>query len=183
MELIINDTNILIDLANMGLASYCRAMQITFHTTDAVIFDVRKSRQFEAIAPLLSSCTLVENHFVGDANIQFGLFCMQYHTFARLTPADCSVMMLAEQKKCRLLTSDPKLLAHARQRGIETSDLLWLTDRMVTDGIVPPLKMIDCLNELLRTNTKVSRELIIERIDAYIRDNYKHLITTNNIEL
>lgn len=170
-ELVVNDTNILIDLADIGLASYCRDMNITFHTTNVVIRELNNARQRAAIEPLLTDGTLVENIFDGEDTIDFVLLYQDYHQISNLTPADCSVMKLAEMLQCRLLTNDQKLRRYASQRGIVVNGLLWLTDRMVVDGIVTPLQMANSLQELIRINPSAPRELIMERIDAYIRDN------------
>lgn len=37
MEIVINDTNILIDLFNAGLLGYCRQLDIEFRTLDVII--------------------------------------------------------------------------------------------------------------------------------------------------
>lgn len=182
MELIVDDTNILIDLANIGLTDFCRGMNITFHTTDLVIIELRNSLQLEAISPLIADGTLVENHFEGPEAIELVMLYQEYEQTSNLTPADCSVMKLAEKLQCRLLTNDQKLLRIARNRGIETNGLLWLTDRMVADGIVPPLQMANCLQLLLRTNMSAPRELIMQRMDEYIRD-FNNNNNLNDFEL
>lgn len=183
MELIVDDTNILIDLANIGLAPFCRDMDLTFLTTDFVIHELRDSRQFEIIRPLIEEGKLVEKHFEGKDVIELTMLYQECHRTSNLTPADCSVMLLAQKERCRLLTNDQKLLRIARSRGITTNGLLWLTDLMVNDGVVLPMTMANSLQELLRTNMSAPREQIMERIEKYIRDinNFKNPL--NDIEL
>lgn len=168
MELIVDDTNILIDLANIGLAPFCRNMGITFHTTEFVINELKDKSQYACIEPLLLDGTLVQDTLEGAALAEFAILYQQYHAISNLTPTDCSVMVLAEAHHCRLLTNDQKLLRQARQRGIETNGLLWLTDRMVEQGIVTPMQMIDSLQRLMSTNLCAPRSLILARIDRYL---------------
>lgn len=182
MELIVDDTNILIDLANTGLAPYCRNMGVTFHTTELVIKELKDQSLFVSIQPLLLDGTLVQDHLEGLALVDFAVLYQEYHTSSNLTPADCSVIVLAETLHCRLLTNDQKLLRHARQRGIETNGLLWLTDRMVDQGIVNPMQMINCLQQLMISNDRAPRQLILERIDQYL-ETIKNNINFNNREL
>lgn len=40
MEIVINDTNILIDLFNAGLLGYCRQLDIEFRTLDVIMEEI-----------------------------------------------------------------------------------------------------------------------------------------------
>lgn len=168
MEIIVNDTNILIDLANTGLIGYCSAMDIQFLTTDIVVREIRKSQQKQAVQQFIDSGTLKEISFQGEDAVQFALTYRELERTTNLTPVDCSVMLLAQKMQCRLLTSDQKLKRQAEARGILTNGLLWLTDQMVERQIVTPLLMMNALQTLLETNSRAPRELILERISSYI---------------
>ncbi len=162
-----NDTNILIDLANIGLLDHCRKMDISFHTTDIVIAELKNPKQKEPVERLIRDGVLHVDSFTGPEVMQFVLLYTEYSMISNLTPVDCSVMILAEKYKCRLLTSDQKLKRHARDRHIEANGLLWLTDKMVDEDVVEPIAMIEHLQKWLETNERAPHKHIMERIDKY----------------
>lgn len=53
MEIVINDTNILIDLYNAGLLPYCKKLNLDFRTLDLVINEIEDSEQYAAVQALL----------------------------------------------------------------------------------------------------------------------------------
>jgi hypothetical protein len=66
MEIVINDTNILIDLFNANLLDYCRQLKIEFRTLDVVIEEITVEEQKEAINRLVSDGTLSVCTLTGD---------------------------------------------------------------------------------------------------------------------
>lgn len=167
MEIVVNDTNILIDLANTGLIDYCREMDIKFYTTSVVIAELNVQEQRIAVERLIQDGILTVEEFKGAEVMQFAILYEEYSGKSNLTPPDCSVMMLAEKLKCRLLTSDQKLKRHAQERNIEVNGLLWLTDKMVEDMIVEPIAMIDHLQKWIESNDRAPYKHIMERIERY----------------
>lgn len=167
MELIVNDTNILIDLVEMGLIGYCREMEIEFHTTKVVIAELIVHEQKMTINKLIDEGILIVDEFKGSEVMQFALLYADYSLKSNLTPPDCSVMMLAEKLNCRLLTSDQKLKHHAEERNIKVNGLLWLTDKMVDDMIVDSISMIDHLQKWLEINNRAPHKHIMDRIEKY----------------
>lgn len=54
MEIVVNDTNILIDLYNAGLLPYCKKLNLDFRTLDVVINEIENSEQYAASKALLT---------------------------------------------------------------------------------------------------------------------------------
>lgn len=179
MEIVVQDTNILIDLVNIGLIDYCRKLDIDFHTTDIAVKEIHHSNQYQVVKGLINEGALKVDKLQGADLIAFSVRCYELQLDSNVTPADCSVMYLAEKMKCRLLTSDQKLKRQAVHRGITVNGLLWLTDRMMEDLNIPPLKMAEALQSLLISNARAPRDLILERIDRYL----KVIKTINTSEL
>lgn len=167
MEIIVDDTNILIDLANTGLIKYCKKLDIQFYSTEFAIAELTDHSQIESVNRLLAEGTLIEYKFKNDELMSLVNIYREYSLTTNLTTIDCSVMLLAEKLNCRLLTNDQKLVIHAKKRGIEVNGLLWLTDRMVDDRIVSPIQMIDFLQKLLDTNVRAPQKMILERMQKY----------------
>ena len=58
MEIIVNDTNILIDLYNAGLLPYCKRLDLDFRTLDVVLNEIEVREQLEAVEQLVGDGTL-----------------------------------------------------------------------------------------------------------------------------
>lgn len=168
MELVVDDTNILIDLANTDLLEYCKDMDIQFHTTDIAIYEVRHSAQYAKVQKMIDEGVLIVNELQDKDFIRFQLLYRELQNTTNLTPEDCSVMFLAESLHCRLLTSDQKLKRQAELRGLSVNGLLWLTDQMMEQKLLSPERMIETLRVLLDTNGRAPRDLIEERISLYL---------------
>ena len=167
MKLIVEDTNIIIDLFNTGLLQFCKKMDIEFHTTDLVIKEIKMPEQRNTIKGLVINKELNMDVFTIDEMLQLASLKEECRGKNNLTTADCSVVMLAERLGCRLLTADQKLIHFAQSRGLEASGLLWLTDEMVAKGVVNPKNMIVYLNLYLETNKRAPEKEVNKRIAQY----------------
>lgn len=58
MEIVVNDTNILIDLYNAGLLPYCKKLNLDFRTLDVVINEIEDSEQYVAVQSIIDEGTL-----------------------------------------------------------------------------------------------------------------------------
>lgn len=170
MDVIVEDTNILIDLFNTGLIRYCQLMGIEFHTTGYVINEIEDHEQRTFIIGYIINGLLKVDSFEGDDYVLLVNTKQSFEGQNNLSDADCSVMLLAERLHCRLLTADQKLVRQARERGLEVNGFLWLTDKMVEMGIVEPAMMAECLLRYKDTNPRVKEPETTDRINQY-RDN------------
>lgn len=167
MRIIVEDTNIIIDLFNVGLLQFCKKMDIVFHTTEFVIKEIKRPEQRSTLKGLISNEELKMVVFNIEEMLQLANLEEECRSTNNLSTADCSVVLLAERLGCRLLTADQKLVHFAQSRGLETSGLLWLTDKMVEKGIVSPKDMVEYLNRYLETNKRAPEKEVNERIAQY----------------
>ena len=167
MRIIVEDTNILIDLFNTGLLQFCKKMDIEFHTTEFVIKEIKRPEQRSTLKGLISNEELKMVVFNIEEMLQLANLEEECRSTNNLSTADCSVVLLAERLGCRLLTADQKLVHFAQSRGLETSGFLWLTDKMVEKGIVSPKDMVEYLNRYLETNKRAPEKEVNERIAQY----------------
>ena len=58
MEIVVNDTNILIDLYNSGLLPYCKRLNLEFRTLDVVMNEIEVPDQQKAIQSIIDDGTL-----------------------------------------------------------------------------------------------------------------------------
>lgn len=167
MEIIINDTNILIDLVNTGLLELCPLLDIEMRTIDFVKRELKVESQLRLVEEQIALGNLkLETMDAKDVQGTFALY-MQYHGSTNLSRADCAVMYYAESRKCRMLTSDKNLRTCSEKRGIKVGGVLFLTDMMVEEGLMSRAEMIPYLQTYLATNERAPKKLIEERIVKY----------------
>lgn len=167
MEIIINDTNILIDLVNTGLLNLCHRLDVDMRTIDFVMREMKIDSQRELVEEQIAKGNIkLETMNPKDVQQTFRLY-MEYHKYNNLSRADCAVMHYAESHKCRLLTSDKTLRTCSEKRGIKVGGLLYLTDIMVSEHLVSAEEMIKYLELYKATNERAPKKQIDERISKY----------------
>lgn len=167
MEIVVNDTNILIDIYNAGLLPYCKMLNLDFRTLDVIIEEIEPREQREAVQKIIDDGTLrvysLSGKQVGDVSRKV----VEYQGACNLSFQDISVMVYAKDNDCRLLTGDKKLKEKAILENIKVSGILYITDLMVEKAIVGKDEMIVALNRLLKSNNRLPKKLIYERIESY----------------
>lgn len=169
MDIIVEDTNILIDLFNTGLIRFCQLMDVSFHTTRYVVKEINDPEQHKLLYGLIANGMLIVDSFEGEAFIQLIETTAEYDATTNLTETDCSVMLLAERLGCRLLTADQKLKHYAMERGIQVNGFLWIVDELIVRSIVPPLQMIQYLDIYLKTNSRAPEIEVKRLMEKYER--------------
>lgn len=166
MEIVINDTNILIDLFNAGLLGYCRQLDIEFRTLDVIMEEITVEEQKEAVHRLVADGTLSVCALTGEQVAAVFEKVRFYDGVCNLSPEDISVMVYAIDNRCRLLTGDKTLRDKATLENVTVSGILYLTDMISSNGIIPPADMMHALERLLESNGRLPKKLIRERIEV-----------------
>lgn len=120
MEIVVNDTNILIDLYNSGLLPYCKRLNLEFRTLDVVMNEIEVPDQQKAIQSIIDDGTLTVFPLSGA---QIGTVLQkvaEYQGACNLSVVDISVMVYAIENNCRLLTGDKKLKEKATLEKCES---------------------------------------------------------------
>lgn len=169
MEIVVNDTNILIDLYNADLLPYCKKLNLDFRTLDVVINEIEDSEQYSAVQSIIDEGTLSVYSLSGE---QVGIVFQkvaEYNGVCNLSVEDISVMVYAIDNNCRLLTGDKTLKDKATLENIKVSGVLFLTDMLTNESIVDGEEMITALERLLSSNNRLPKKLIKERIETLKR--------------
>lgn len=164
MEIVVNDTNILIDLYNSKLLQYCKLLNFDFRTIDFVIYEIEIDEQLKAIQKMIDEGILkvysLDGQMMQTAYEKKNL----YQDKCNVSMTDISVMVYAKVNNCRLLTGDKTLRTTAENENIIVSGILYIID-MLMDKI-DPQELIDSLELLLQSNDRLPKKLILERIDT-----------------
>ena len=164
MEIVVNDTNILIDLAKADLLRLCPLMSLEFHTLDVIVEEVEDYEQRRAVDELVAEGTLKVRSLSGKQMMTVMEKVEAYEGKCNLSPEDISVLVYAKENDFRLLTGDKTLRTKAIDDGVTVSGILYLTDRMLDDNLVTAEEMISILQRLLTVNKHLPKKSIEERI-------------------
>ena len=109
MEIVVNDTNILIDLYNAGLLPYCKKLHLEFRTLDVVINEIEEEEQLRGIQRIIDEGTLKVYSLSGEQMITVFQKIAEYEGACNLSAEDISVMVYAIDNNYHLLTGDKTL--------------------------------------------------------------------------
>lgn len=169
MEIVVNDTNILIDLFNAGLLPYCKKLNIEFRTLDVVINEIKDTKQHTAVQGIINEGTLAVYSLSGEQVGAVSQKVAEYYGVCNLSVADISVMVYAIDNDCRLLTGDKQLKNKAASENVKVSGIIYLTDMFTQEAVISNNEMIAALGRLLNSNNRLPKKLIKERIEALKR--------------
>lgn len=169
MEIVVNDTNILIDLFNAGLLPYCKQLNLEFRTLDLIMNEISVVEQREAVQAIVDEGTLKVFSLSGEQVGKVYLKISEYQGVCNLSAEDISVMVYAIDNNCRLLTGDKKLKDKATLENVKVSGILYLTDLLAKESDISNAIMIEALERLLNSNNRLPKKLIKERIEALKR--------------
>ena len=165
MEIVVNDTNILIDLVKADLLRFCPLMSLEFHTLDVIVEELEDDEQRRAVDALVADGALKVRSLSGMQMMTVMEKVEEYDGKCNLSPEDISVMVYAKENGYRLLTGDKTLRAKAIDEGVTVSGILYLTDRMMEDNLVTAKDMIVILQSLMIVNKRLPKKTIEEKIE------------------
>lgn len=165
MEIVVNDTNILIDLYNARLLEYCKVLNVEFRTLDFIIRELKKKDQIDAIQELIKDGTLSVYSLSGEQMRKVYQKRVEYQRICNLSFEDISVMVYAQDNNIRLLTGDKVLRTKATFENVKVSGILYLTDMIMNTVNINRDEMIASLKRLLDSNPRLPKKLIKERIE------------------
>lgn len=147
MKIALTDACIFIDIHDLKLTPVFFSMPMEIHSTVDVyneLYDDHKHflEAFTAVGKL----TL---HILTDADrkqVQNGDFPQG------LSEADKSVIYIAGNIGAMLLSSDRAVRRYAKSKGVDCHGMLWILERLVDSGTLPPTQAIMKLKELMATN-------------------------------
>lgn len=169
MEIVVNDTNILIDLFNAGLLPYCKMLNLKFRTLDVIMSEIVNAEQHAAVQRIIDEGTLTVYSLSGKQVGTVFQKVAEYQGVCNLSAEDISVMVYAIDNDCRLLTGDKTLRDKATLENVKVSGILYLTDMLTQEAAISNDEMVAALERLLCSNSRLPKKLIRERIDALKR--------------
>lgn len=163
---VVNDTNIFIDLLSIDLLDDFFRLPIEIHTNDFIINELTESQQRQKV---LAYCPRLYVKKYSEREVAevaaFHATCENNVSFV-----DCSVWLYAKQNSYRLLTGDGKLRKSASASETVVSGILYIFDLMVESSIISQQKGYDKLRELSAINNRLPSDEIRRRLNKWKQD-------------
>ena len=165
MDVVVNDTNIFIDLFSVDLLPDIFALPIHVHTVDFVIAEIKDQPQRKALQAFIDNKKLfVKKHSSEEVQniVDFKISCK-----GNVSIADCAVWQYAEQNNYVLLTGDRQLRSSAIAAGVSVLGILFVIDEMVKHQIISKCIAAEKLEQLFQINKRLPKHEIEERISCW----------------
>jgi predicted nucleic acid-binding protein len=163
-KIVVNDTNVFIDLYEVGLLDEFFSLPWEVHTTDFVMLELLKEGQHDTVARYKAEKRLIVPVFEAKEMLEIGNLFQQSLNKTNLSLTDCSVWYYAKKTGGRLLTGDGKLRKSAEGDNVKVSGILYIFDNLVEYEILDKKKAADLLEKLMQINMRLPRGECEKRI-------------------
>ncbi|MBD5339809.1 MAG: PIN domain-containing protein [Bacteroides sp.] len=165
MEIIVNDTNIFIDLHSIGLLEALCELPYDVRTVDFVIAEITDPEQSEALSALATEGKIRIESF--DAE-ELGEIINEHSSVpGNISIPDCSVCYYARKHTATLLTGDRQLRRYAEASNVSVRGVLFIFDELVANNVIPSQLAATKLRELVAINVRLPKAEIEKRINNW----------------
>lgn len=165
MKILVNDTNIFIDLHSVGLLEEMCRLPYEIHTVDLVVAEIADADQRRIFDELVARGEISVDGFIAGEVIEI----VEEHSSVsgNLSIPDCSVCYFARKHNVPMLTGDRRLRRYAEEQSIEVHGILFIFDELVRHDIISTSMAADRLEELFAINARLPKAEIRERINRW----------------
>lgn len=165
MEIIVNDTNIFIDLHSIGLLEALCELPYDVRTVDFVIAEITDPEQTEALSALATEGKIRIESFDGE---ELGEIITEHSSVpGNISIPDCSVCYYARKHTATLLTGDRQLRRYAEASNVSVRGVLFIFDELVANNVIPSHQAAAKLRELVAINVRLPKAEIEKRINNW----------------
>ena len=164
MQIVVNDTNVFIDLIHAGLIDQFFQIPIEVHTTDFVVGEIEEPEQQAIINDLIETGKLLVAS--STFNEVAEIMSLQEEV-SRLSIPDCSVWHYSKKNNYTLVTGDNLLRKTALKDQVTVKGLLFIFDELVRLELITPAEACVKLKFRLETGTRLPKEACDERLDRW----------------
>lgn len=155
MQIVVNDTNVFLDLIHAELIEHFFRLPFEVHTTDFILGEINDPEQEAIINQLVDSGKII----VASSSFEEVEEIMELQEGIRkLSIPDCSVWHYSKKNKFTLLTGDNLLRKTVKKDNIEVKGLLFIFDELVRLNIITPQTASIKLQLLLDMGTRLPED-------------------------
>lgn len=170
-EIVVNDTNIFIDLYKVNLLDALFASPLDVHTVDFVISELKDATQLESVVSFFNKGVLTVHSF--DFEDVVSIVDLMEKAGGNVSLTDCAAWYYAKENDYILITGDRQLRNKAIASNVRVRGILFLFDTFVEENILSPNQAAEKLESLLRVNPRLPRNEIEKRIEMWSRNDNK----------
>jgi len=166
-KIVVNDTNVFIDLLDVELLDCFFKLPWEIHTTDTVMFELVKEGQRDTVQQFVDNKRLSVATFETKQVMEITSMHKKLRNKTNVSFTDCSVWYYAKVNHYPLLTGDRKLRSAASHSGVEVHGILYVFDALVELGIIKANDAASRLRQLRLSNTRLPKEEVERRIKTW----------------
>lgn len=166
-KIVVNDTNIFIELIRLGLLDKFFKLGYVVYTSEFVISELNHSEQQDSVRAYERIGLLTID---SPDEIQMKAAVSILHGAVKLGLTDCTVLELAVRINGTILSSDRSLKEEAAKYQIIINGVLFLMKEMVVVGLLSKAEAIDTLERHKENNKRAPQKECIELIEAWRAD-------------
>ncbi|MFT4577036.1 MAG: rRNA-processing protein FCF1 [Polaribacter sp.] len=164
MKIVINDANILIDLAKLDLLDIFSKLDFDLYTTDFVYEELNEEQRSPiSILNKNGHLKIIETEELVD----FQKISALLESSSGLSFEDCSVWHYSEKLSGTLLTGDGKLRKQVSKDGIEVRGILYILDELIKQKLLGFSLAIEKIEQLYQLNNRLPKKEIEKRIEHW----------------
>ena len=157
-RIVVNDTNVFIDLFNIGLLEEFFSLPWEIHTTDFVMLELQREGQKEKVAKYQADGRLHIPVFEPQEVAKIAGIFQQCKNRTNLSLTDCSVWYYAKTYNYVLLTGDRKLRSVALYDNVEVHGVIHVIDSLVECEKIDLHTAIEKIKLLYETNPRLPKD-------------------------
>ena len=166
-KIVVNDTNVFIDLFNVDLLREFFSLPWEVHTTSFIMRELQKEGQQEKVS-VYKEKGLLHIPVLGPKEMtEIGNMFQAAIRKSNLSIADCSVWYYAKANSYVLLTGDRKLRNTSVYDGVEVHGMLYVFDSLVESGVITCKVAIEKLKLLYKTNIRLPKDELDKRLKLW----------------
>lgn len=166
-KIVVNDTNVFIDLFNVGLLEGFFSLPWEIHTTEFVMLELTKEGRYDSVSQYKDNGLLHIPVFDAVFMTEISKLFQQQINQTNLSLADCSVWYYAKHNRYILLTGDRKLRNVSLIDGVEVHGIIYIIDQLVEEGILAKRLAISKIRQLGMSNPRLPKDEIEKRIKIW----------------
>lgn len=163
----VSDTNIFIDLVEIGLLDAFFALPWNIHTSDMIIHELKVAEQKARVLAFRDKGQLHVKGYAMEEMPKLLKFHSSQRELVRVSIQDCSVWLFAMDNGYILLTGDAKLRSAAAKMDVEVHGIFYVFDNIVEQKLLSKQNAVDKLKELALLNPRLPMSEIDKRIKLW----------------
>lgn len=164
MQIVVNDTNIFIDLIHADLIDLFFQLPFEVHTTDFVIGEIEEEEQERIVLNLIATERLI---VTGSNPDEINEIFILHNEVSQLSVPDCSVWYYSKKNNFILMTGDGLLRKIAMKDGVDVKGILFVLDELIRFEFLNTFIAAEKLELLIESGSRLPKSECDERLKRW----------------